>query len=28
LRDLARQVPGTGGSDLSDCPDTGHAALG
>ena len=27
LRDLARQVPGKTGSDLSLCPGTGHPAL-
>jgi dihydrolipoamide dehydrogenase len=27
LRELARKVPGKGGSDLSDCPATGHSAL-
>lgn len=27
LRELARQVPDRGGSDLSDCPATGYSAL-
>jgi dihydrolipoamide dehydrogenase len=27
LRDLARGVAGSGGSDLSDCPAIGHDAL-
>ncbi|MDT8853727.1 dihydrolipoyl dehydrogenase [Paracoccaceae bacterium Fryx2] len=27
LRDLAKGVAGTGGSDLSDCPEIGHDAL-